>query len=347
MNFSGILAICSWVILTMLQPVCVGGELREWRNREGTSIRAEYVSSHNDGVTIRMNGREFVYPLADLSDADQEYVREQQAALARSLGWHQGIPIDVPAYPDLEGYLNHPNAKRVYEAFDEGTSVTLHWDEPANQARERFDYERASARMHVYVPGNYDGRVPFGIYLHISPGNQGAVDKRYEPLMEKMKLIYVSPMGTSNGQPMLRRVRLAIDALASVKSRYRIDDTRVVVGGLSGGGHMAMLTHAMFPDFFIGSVSHAAQSYLPSKVKEGHFPGFSLDRFRKSLSKGRKWCVISGERDQNYRIIIEESKPWMDYDMPYRFIDVPGMGHTRAPPEALEEALRWILPGEE
>ena len=90
---------------------------------------------------------------------------------------------------------------------------------------------------------------------------------------------------------------------------------------------MAMLTHAMFPEFFIGSVSHAAQSYYPTDRSEGHFPGIPPRKFKRELSEGHKWCVISGNRDRNYKIILEESVPWEEHNMPYRFIDVPEMGH--------------------
>jgi predicted esterase len=192
------------------------------------------------------------------------------------------------------------------------------------------------------VPSNYDGSAAFGVYLHISPGNKGAAVRGYEPVMEKLKLIYISPSGTSNDQPMLRRVRLAVDALASVKAKYKIDDTRVCVGGLSGGGHMAMLTHAMFPEMFMGSVSHAAQSYLPSSGSCGHFPGLKVSNLKSGTAKKHKWCVVSGDKDQNYKAIVETSKEWEDNRMNYRFFNVPGMGHTHASPEKLEQALSWI-----
>ncbi len=155
-------------------------------------------------------------------------------------------------------------------------------------------------------------------------------------------MIYVSPKGTANHQPMLRRVKLAVDALASVQATWKTDPKRTVVGGLSGGGHMAMLTHAMFPEMFVASVSHAAQSYLPQDGTCGHFPGLDVSDLKSRNLKGHKWCVISGDKDFNYQEILTSSTPWDSNRIDYRFFDIPSMGHVNAAPDKLEEALKWI-----
>lgn len=55
--------------------------------------------------------------------------------------------------------------------------------------------------------------------------------------------------------------------------------------------------------------------------------------------------VISGDKDQNYKEILKTSEQWKSARANYRFIDVPGMGHTNASPEKIEEALDmgWVL----
>jgi hypothetical protein len=103
-----------------------------------------------------------------------------------------------------------------------------------------------------------------------------------------------------------------------------------------------MLSHAMFPDIFMGSVSHAAQSYLPAANSCGHFPGLETRDFKSGIIKDHKWCVISGSKDFNYAEILETSKQWSVNRMNYQFIDVPDMAHSNAPPEYLEEALKWL-----
>ncbi|NDC79454.1 MAG: hypothetical protein EBZ67_16535 [Chitinophagia bacterium] len=96
---------------------------------------------------------------------------------------------------------------------------------------------------------------------------------------------------------------------------------------------------------FVGAVSHAAQSYLPGFPPGstwGHFPGLEISDFTQGPLKKRKWVVISGDKDKNYSEVLATSKDWDARKLPYRFIDVPGMAHTNASPEKLEEALHWV-----
>ena len=103
-----------------------------------------------------------------------------------------------------------------------------------------------------------------------------------------------------------------------------------------------MLTHAMFPQWFKASISHAAQSYLPSGSTSGHFPGLDQRDITGKECKDHKWVVISGDKDFNYQEILKTGKLWEDARANYRFMDVPGMGHTNASPDKLAEAIKWI-----
>jgi hypothetical protein len=100
---------------------------------------------------------------------------------------------------------------------------------------------------------------------------------------------------------------------------------------------MAFLTAAMYPELFQGAISAAAQSYLP-----GHFPGMELGDFTRGERKELKWVVVSGEKDRNYQEILKTGAVWEENRMQYRFIDVPGRGHSPCGAEDLKEALNWI-----
>jgi predicted esterase len=279
--------------------------------------------------------------VAKLSVADQEFIKQQTKAVAAATGWIHDFPIATPLYPEAKQYLSGKNAKAVYQAFDKGLFPEI-WNTNKKDAKAEFAYDKAAAKTRVYVPADYDGTKPFGVYLHISPGDEGENVEEYAAVMDRHKLIYISPFGTSNDQPMLRRVKLAVDAFSSVRAKYKVDPKRVCVGGFSGGGHMCMLTHAMFPDLFIASISHAAQSYLPAENTCGHFPGLAAGDLKNGPLRDHKWCVISGEKDQNYQEILSSSKLWEKGRYQYRFINVPGMAHTNAPADSLEEALKWV-----
>jgi predicted esterase len=322
---------------------------RVWTNDQGKMVEADYVSNDGERVVLKVKDREVTYELRLLSAADRVYVEQlkQSAAVPVAAsavvrtGAISGHPISKPAFPDTKGYLQSRNAKAVYKAFATG-NFPKDWKSNRGEAEKEFAYEAGTAKMNVYVPPSYDGKTPLGVYLHVDSGKGGVASGPYEPLMDRMRMIYVSPAGTSNDEPMLRRVKVAVDALATVREGWVTDPKRICIGGVSGGGHMSMLIHAMFPEMFQGSISHAAQSYLPEGASSGHFPGLEEGDLKSGDFKGHKWCVISGEKDYNYKEILKTSKLWEQRRLDYRFFDTPGMGHTNAPSESLEAALKWI-----
>ncbi len=329
------------LILMLFLPLTA----REWVNQDGKKIEADYVSSDETTVTLSIKGKEISYAITKLSTADQEFIKEQALAkpapVKKVTGWNRDFPITKPAFDQTKLYLTHRNTKAVYNAFAEGDFPPA-WISNKKDAKAEFAYDSATAKTIVYVPATYDGKKHFGVYLHISSGEHGDNMEDYAPVMDRLNLIYISPKGTSNAQPMLRRIKLAMDALSAVSAQYQINPKRIVIGGCSGGGHIGMLTHAMFPDTFIGSVSHAAQSYLPSPGNSGHFPGLEISNLKSGDLRKHKWCVISGDKDKNYTEIKKTSKEWESNKMNYKFIDVPGMAHSCAAPKPLEEALKWI-----
>jgi dipeptidyl aminopeptidase/acylaminoacyl peptidase len=332
------------VFLVILAPLL---HAREWTNEKGVKITADFVSSDGVNVTLSKapNSPPIVYPLAKLSSEDQEFVKselQKAEALIR-----KGLILDFPIkawHPAMADYFAEKHAKRLFDYFTSPKLKT--WKENIGTASEQFDYDATTAQTIVFVPKTYNGQKPFGVYIHLSPGDGADKGTAYQATMEKFNLIYISPKGTSNDRPMLRKVHLAVDALDSVRKEWKIDPKRIVVGGLSGGGHMAMLTQAVHPELFLGAVSHAAQSYLPSfppaYYSFGHFPGLLGKDFSSGALKEQKWVVISGEKDKNYQDILKTTKEWEAHNLAYKFINVPGMAHTNAAVEPFEEALKWV-----
>ena len=315
---------------------------RSWTNAKGQVIEAEYVSSEGPTVTLRMGGREVPYPLAQLSAADQDFVKETlaKAAAAIKKGLSKDYVMRTSLFPTPEGHFENPQRKAVLKAFEAGAFKSSN----AGTVKDWLQRDVAADQCVVYIPASYDGSKPDGLYLHISPGNGGGdFPAAWHPIFDELKLIAVSAKGVGNDKPMMHRVMLSMDALATVKADYKVDESRMVVGGLSGGGHMAMLTAAMYPEIFKGAVSHAAQSYLMLTMEWGtHFPGLVIKNFKTGPRAKLKWIVISGDKDKNYSEIQKTSKQWLQEKLDYRFLDVPGMGHTNASPDKFKEALLWI-----
>jgi len=336
---------CRILVLLIITAFNSTAAPRQWTNTAGKEITAEFISSDGADVTLLMNGKEIKYPLEKLSQSDRDFVAEQAKKpnvikVAAETGWMDNITIDKPAFSDPKEYLSSSNAKAMYKAFASGNFPNT-WTANKGTAEEMFSYENGT--MIVYVPPTYDPTKPMGVYLHVSPGDNGDSLQNYTPIMDRTSMIYISPKGTSNNQPMLRRVKLAVDALATVKERWKIDENRVCIGGLSGGGHIAMMTHAMFPQWFGASISHAAQSYLPQNGSVGHFPGLEVRDITGKDCKDHRWVVISGDKDFNYQEILKTSDQWKSARADYKFFDVPGMGHANAPPENFAQALTWAM----
>lgn len=198
---------------------CHGAWARPWTNDQGRTIEADYVSSDGTSVVLNFNGKQVTYELARLSATDREFASAQLKGAATPqavrTGWIRDFPISKPAFADTKGYLEGHNAKAVYKAFDSGDFPDSWGDRNKKDAANEFAYENGSTI--VYVPASYTGTEPYGVYVHISPGDGGENLTDYGPVMDRLKLIYVSPRGTSNNQPMLRRVKLAVDALATVR----------------------------------------------------------------------------------------------------------------------------------
>jgi len=98
----------------------LAGEDRAWTNASGTVVQADYVSQGNGQVTIRRgaDGKEFRIPIASLSEADQEWLRNQ-ADEAKTSGQAAGNGIYIAvgnglhrlSSPDGRVWTNHQFVK--------------------------------------------------------------------------------------------------------------------------------------------------------------------------------------------------------------------------------------------
>lgn len=328
-----------WSRFALLVCLCGGSavEARTWTNLEGREIEAGFISSDEDSVLLEIKGKEVDYPLAKLSQADRDWIAGQKekaaAEVAAKTGRFEKAPIHAMLFPEDRDYFKDSVRKNVLAAFEGGAFD----DSNKGKAEDWLKRDPAADTCTLYVPKSYDGTEPFGVYLHIHSAEKALIKPEWQPLFDELKVIAVCADGAGNKTAMIRRVRLSIDALATVGKDYKIDPERRVVGGNSGGGHMAMLTAAMFPEMFIGAVSAVAQSYLP-----GHFPGMDTGDFTRGKRKEMKWIVVSGDKDKNYQEILKTSEVWEDLKMDYRFLDIPGTRHGPLSVDALKEALKWV-----
>ncbi len=321
-------------------------DARTWTSSDGKAIEAEFVRYEGgDKVVIEMNGKEFTVPFSKLSQTDLEWLEQKKkedaesavkrAAKAKSMtGRFDNKPIHSRLFTDAKGYFKDSERKKFIRAVGSGN----HGGDVNNGSQEEWmARDLVNDTCSIYVPSSYDATEAYGIFLYINHSPNAHINKAWYPIFDEFKMIAVSANKVGNDVSYARRVCLSMDALASVEKDYNIDPNRRVVAGTSGGGHMAMLTAALFPEMFLGAISSAAQSYLP-----GHFPGLDVGDFKRGERKKNKWLVISGEKDRNHPEILKTSKDWEKARLDYKFLDVPGMGHFPPSAERLPECLEWI-----
>jgi predicted esterase len=197
-------------------------------------------------------------------------------------------------------------------------------------------FDIGSEKFLVFVP---DRQPPegYGLLLFVPPWPQEEVPAGWEPILDRHGIIFVTAARSGNSENVLeRRVPLALAALANVQSHFKVDPSRIFVGGFSGGSRVALRMALSYPDLFSGALLNAGSdpigespSHLPStslllKFQEGtrlvyvtgaNDPG-SLSLDASSLSSMHHWCVanVSVRNDRN-------------------------VGHEAASPEALDWAL--------
>lgn len=329
----------------LVMTISVSLDARTWTSADGKKIEASFVRYKDDShIVIRMKGKEYTVPLSKFAQVDLDWLEQrkdeaekssaEKAARAKEMsGRFDHKPIHSRLFPEGKDYYKDSVRKKVVRNLEEGG-----WGE-YNQGKQedwmKRDFEKDTCS--IYVPASYDGTEPYGVFLYINHSPKAHINKAWYPVLDAYKLIAVSANKVGNHVPHIRRVCLSVDAVVTVEKDYKIDPGRRVVCGTSGGGHMAMLTAAMFPEMFVGAVSSAAQSYLP-----GHFPGMDLSDFKRGERKKNKWLVISGEKDKNYKEILSAGKDWENARLQYRFIDVPGMAHVPPPADRLPECLEWV-----
>ncbi len=323
-------------------------QARTWVNTKGQKIEADYISATSTHVTFKLKGKSISYPLDKLSEEDRQWVKARIESdktktaekLKDLLGFRKDVPITGKLFPKDTDYFKETTRKSCARAYEAGAYSNK------GKLKDWIKRNPGNDRCIIYCPPSYDGTQAYGLYLHINHSEKGHLRKEWFPLFDRLKLIAVSANDVGNYEtgklkqvinPHLHRVFYSMNALATVREQYKIDPERCIVGGTSGGGHMAFLTAALFPEFFKGALSSAAQSYMPD-----HFPGLAIKDFKRKKRKKLKWVVISGNKDKNYSAILETSKVWEKNRLNYRFIDIPGMGHQDYAPAPFEEALKWI-----
>lgn len=205
--------------------------------------------------------------------------------------------------------------------------------QPIDLAQERFT---------VYVPDAPAPERGFALLVFVSPWAQAVVPHRSIPALNRHHMIFVSAAHSGNDADVMdRRIPLALLAEWNITQRYRVDPSRIYIGGFSGGSRVALRIALGFPDVFHGALLDAgsdpignAQIPLPSRelfhrfqdstrlvYLTGRLDTVNLLQDVRSRQSMREWCVFN---------LADEGTGMLQ------------TGHQLAGPAALEHALTTL-----
>lgn len=105
----------------------------------------------------------------------------------------------------------------------------------------------------VYVPKSFDPNRKYGLFVWIHAIDNGAPRKDWLAVFDELGFIFVGANNSGNTQDTIdRRIPLALHAVHNMQLLYPIDDRRVYVSGMSGGGRMSARLAVSFGDLFTG-----------------------------------------------------------------------------------------------
>lgn len=109
-------------------------------------------------------------------------------------------------------------------------------------------------RWQVFVPPAHDPSRPPGLMVYVSPTQSGRMPRGWKDVLEAHNLMWIAADRSGNRELVIRRVLLATLGVEAMQKRYRIDEARVYISGLSGGGKIASMIATDYPQLFRGAI---------------------------------------------------------------------------------------------
>jgi len=171
-----------------------------------------------------------------------------------------------------------------------------------------------------------------GVFVFISAREFGDPPSEWIPLLDERNLLWISACDFGNLKPTAQRVLAALMGLAYAQREYPIDQHRVYVAGMSGGGRVASKVITKFPRLFNGAIfmggadawEESETSLVPEIVKN-------------------RYVFITGSNDFNRREIRTVLEQYQSAGVSQSYlIDLPHFGHRLPGANALRNALIYL-----
>ncbi len=203
-------------------------------------------------------------------------------------------------------------------------------DQPIDLAQERFT---------VYVPTAPAPEQGYALLVFVSPWADAVVPQRSIPALNRHHMIFVSASHSGNDAAVMdRRIPLALLAERNITQHYRVDPSRIYIGGFSGGARVALRIALGFPDVFHGALLDAGSD--PIGNAEILLPARALfDQFQNSM----RLVYLTGKLDTANLAQDQRSRQsmhdWCVFNLTDAGAGMLSTGHQLAGPAAIARAL--------
>jgi dienelactone hydrolase len=192
----------------------------------------------------------------------------------------------------------------------------------------------------VYVPS----RKPpegYALLVFVPPWDEARVPPDWVSILDEKGVIFASAARSGNDTDVrTRREPLALIAAANLIQEYDVDPLRVLLGGFSGGGQVAMRLALAYPDLFRGAFLNSGSDPIGST----QIPIPPADLFRKFQEDSKLFYVV-GDRDATrpslQNVSVQSMRAWCVSHVDHRVL--LNMGHDLAAASAFENGLSVLL----
>lgn len=205
---------------------------------------------------------------------------------------------------------------------------------------ELFPSEEARALSKTIPAGrpiHFRVRVPVnstrsGLLVFVKPVDTGEMPEGWGPVLDRANLIWVAADGYGNDRPRAERVLAAMAAVALVERLQSVDESRVYIGGMSGGGRIASQVITRFPRRFDGALYIVGADFWTGE-EQRYLPGIVANRY----------VFVTGVRDFNRREMKRVFARYQAAGAKHSLLlDLPGFGHEYPDAGGLATAIGFL-----
>jgi len=184
----------------------------------------------------------------------------------------------------------------------------------------------------VYVPESYQAENPAGLVVYISPSSSGDIPPRWKSVMNKLNMIWIAAGHSGNRVMVARRVAYALIAPTLAGKYYNIDHERIYLSGFSGGGRVASMLAASYPQVFKGGIYNCGANFWDEN------PPTQL-----GLVKQNHYVFLTGTKDQALRPTKKVHQQYLQSGVDNsRLMVIRHMAHENPNGSDFEKAIRYL-----